>query len=325
MAPKLSTRMPRALRLFAIGLPVALLAAGVGAFALGARSGSAGARQEQAFDEYQLTLRVEDETGERYTVAIQLLSQKGADNQPAIDELVSRFPGAVVLESYPDLSGGAGVSIDRYVLNSYRWSGSQASWQYNASGAPTSLANTDTLAVGGAAAAWSAVGANFAFLNNGPTIRGTGGCNGSRDGFNVVGWKAQAGATLAVTCTWYSGTTALEFDMQLDPDWAWTTGSNPSIDLQSVAAHEFGHALGLGHSADSSALMYYAYSSGTLKRVPRPDDIAGAIALYGSSGSALPPATQTTTATPSATATKTSTPTPTATATTPGRGRRPHR
>src|SRR5262249_1761381 len=43
--------------------------------------------------------------------------------------------------------------------------------------------------------------------------------------------------------------------------------------------HEFGHAIGLLHSSDPNALMYYAYSPYNIK--PGPDDIAGAQRLYG--------------------------------------------
>jgi hypothetical protein len=65
-------------------------------------------------------------------------------------------------------------------------------------------------------------------------------------------------------------------DMHLDADEAWRTGA--SVDLFSVALHEAGHGLGLGHSDRPGTVMYpyYRQVSGLSD-----DDIAGIRALYG--------------------------------------------
>jgi hypothetical protein len=57
----------------------------------------------------------------------------------------------------------------------------------------------------------------------------------------------------------------------------WQIGSN--YDLMTVAAHEFGHALGLGESTVSSAVMYGTYSG--INHQLASDDIAGIQSLYG--------------------------------------------
>lgn len=54
---------------------------------------------------------------------------------------------------------------------------------------------------------------------------------------------------------------------------------NTDISLLGVATHEFGHAIGLLHSDDPSALMYAHYSPYNLQ--PSADDIRGVQRLYG--------------------------------------------
>ncbi len=73
-------------------------------------------------------------------------------------------------------------------------------------------------------------------------------------------------------------------DMHFDADEHWQIGVN--VDLYSVALHEAGHALGLGHSDQPGAVMYpyYHQASGLTS-----DDIAGIQDLYGVREEAAPP------------------------------------
>jgi hypothetical protein len=73
---------------------------------------------------------------------------------------------------------------------------------------------------------------------------------------------------------------AIAGDTHFDEAEVWTINTPPSgIDLVTVAAHEFGHALGLGHSTVSTALMYPYYSGA--HRFLDADDVAGIQAHYG--------------------------------------------
>ena len=75
----------------------------------------------------------------------------------------------------------------------------------------------------------------------------------------------------------------LSGDTHFDDAEKWVYHSNGgSAELETVAAHEFGHALGLGHSSDPNALMapyYRGYSAG--KPMLQYDDVRGIQSLYG--------------------------------------------
>ena len=76
--------------------------------------------------------------------------------------------------------------------------------------------------------------------------------------------------------------TAIMGDAHFDEAETWTVAVPPgagTIDLVTVAAHEFGHSLGLGHSAVAGALMAPFY--GGPHRQLEADDIAGITSLYG--------------------------------------------
>ncbi|KAF3431340.1 hypothetical protein FNV43_RR26071 [Rhamnella rubrinervis] len=61
-----------------------------------------------------------------------------------------------------------------------------------------------------------------------------------------------------------------------------TSSLASSIDLESVAVHEIGHLLGLGHSSVEEAIMYPTIQSRTRKVELASDDIEGIQQLYGS-------------------------------------------
>ncbi|XP_041347999.1 matrix metalloproteinase-2-like [Gigantopelta aegis] len=70
-------------------------------------------------------------------------------------------------------------------------------------------------------------------------------------------------------------------DTHFDDDENWTYNSTDGVDLFMVAAHEFGHALGLAHSSEPGALMYPWYQGFQKKFALPRDDILGIQALYG--------------------------------------------
>ncbi|KAI3720279.1 hypothetical protein L6452_21192 [Arctium lappa] len=76
--------------------------------------------------------------------------------------------------------------------------------------------------------------------------------------------------------------------LHLDSDETWiiddvfASGSPSAMDLESVAVHEIGHLLGLGHSSVEEAVMFPTISSGVRKVELARDDVEGIQVLYGS-------------------------------------------
>ncbi len=118
-------------------------------------------------------------------------------------------------------------------------------------------------------------------------------------------WKSNWGngsGTIGVTWSWGSGSNCgsvqddtgtnhsldCKFDSDIefnDRDFFWTTSGQGGTDIASIAAHEYGHFIGLDHCNENGtcgfgqAIMFASYGGGTV-RVPYPDDVQGACALY---------------------------------------------
>jgi hypothetical protein len=76
--------------------------------------------------------------------------------------------------------------------------------------------------------------------------------------------------------------TPIQGDAHFDEDENWTVTIPPptgTFDLVTVAAHEFGHSLGLGHTSVAGALMAPTYSGP--HRFLHSDDIQGIQTIYG--------------------------------------------
>jgi hypothetical protein len=121
-------------------------------------------------------------------------------------------------------------------------------------------------------------------------------CPGSQvfNGANEAGWLDLGGvvnSSITLGVTWFNFRTRggpfaapQETDMVLNSnvEIAWDSGGDGwlEIDSDTVAAHEFGHMAGLGHSSDQLALMYPSYQEARNPLLLGSDDIAGISALY---------------------------------------------
>uniref|UniRef100_UPI000248DAD8 matrixin family metalloprotease n=1 Tax=Paenibacillus elgii TaxID=189691 RepID=UPI000248DAD8 len=68
-------------------------------------------------------------------------------------------------------------------------------------------------------------------------------------------------------------------DAHFDDAETWTVNASSGVDLVTVAAHEFGHSLGLEHSNVPGSLMFASYSG--VHRFLSQDDIDGIQRIYG--------------------------------------------
>ena len=112
---------------------------------------------------------------------------------------------------------------------------------------------------------------------------------GSYEGTSTVGWAEgswrHGSSAIGVTGPSWGGSCIREADMELNGvNYRWITGpgSGGSVNAYSIILHEGGHYYGLGHSSDSSATMYFAYTGGIASL--NSDDQAGICALYPGSG-----------------------------------------
>ena len=73
------------------------------------------------------------------------------------------------------------------------------------------------------------------------------------------------------------------WNMRFCDNWTWSDGPGApigQIDLQGVGCHEFGHALGLGHTGVAGSTMVGSTSDGFDQRAIEFDDIAGVQCIY---------------------------------------------
>lgn len=117
---------------------------------------------------------------------------------------------------------------------------------------------------------------------------------GTGDGENVVSWRENSwddsSAALAITSSIFDFQGFIDTDLKYNGyhhTWAVVGMNGFGTDVESVTAHEVGHAIGLDHSNVSGSTMWPSTGpNDTSGRSLSQDDIDGACALYPSGGEA---------------------------------------
>ncbi|NJL28976.1 MAG: matrixin family metalloprotease [Thermoanaerobaculia bacterium] len=149
------------------------------------------------------------------------------------------------------------------------WGTANIPWRLNTAGQGSGKAT----AISNALAAWTAVTS----ANHNLTYAGTTTTGFSTNGTNTVLWATGNGCTgscLAITAlVLQSGQVIVETDISFNASYTWNTNGS-DYDVEAVAAHEFGHALGIHHTNLTSTprpTMYASYF-GTTGRTLETDD-----------------------------------------------------
>src|SRR5262245_56443053 len=164
-------------------------------------------------------------------------------------------------------------------------------YRVNQGSIPSSISGIAVARVDAGIAEWGSPSCTFfQGVNGGDTSSGS----NYNDGVNVFRWQSgswppQLGdvySVIGVTSPVFNGSQMYDADIVFNNvGFCWNdSGANNCVDTGSIATHEEGHFLGLGHTNVNGATMVPYYLGGTAQRSIESDDIDGVCALYPAEG-----------------------------------------
>ena len=170
---------------------------------------------------------------------------------------------------------------EAFVLAGPRWAQPETAYFVNSSNLDLGASAAET-AVRAGADVWQQQAGAFRFAYGGHASQNT----TANDGINLVLFRnASSGSAIATTYWWSTEGHIIDADIifwdAAFKFFSGTSGCSGGFYVEDIAAHEFGHALGLGHSSFATATMYpsAAHCDASLRSLD-PDDISGVRALY---------------------------------------------
>jgi hypothetical protein len=197
-------------------------------------------------------------------------------------------------------SGGGFSPSFEYLAGGVRWSESTVTYFVNPASSP--VAGGGSAEIARAMAAWPGQsGANIRLQSGGQTTR----CGLEADGSNTISFADCRGqldppfgcsGVVAQTSVHYQLSSQViggrSFNRIVETDVVFNRGMDcflgTSANLAEVACHELGHSLGLDHSQDPGAIMFYQSHGRGFDANLTSDDRAGVLSIYPSVGGPPP-------------------------------------
>ena len=153
-----------------------------------------------------------------------------------------------------------------YVLNNNGWSNRNVTFRMNHTGGPAYADAQEN----NARAMWNTVsGSNLQILDGGTTTATNFGVYNST---NILVHQNLSGSTIGYCQWWTSSNRIIDADIKIRLNYTWTESL-----IKATMAHEFGHAIGFGHSSTYAAIMYPSLHGQTALHG---DDVGALRALY---------------------------------------------